>query len=132
MLGSIAIGLSTTLGAVRVAAEQAGVDDPLFRDRWSRLVVRVRLLRWTWFRLLSTSDPAAADARTSVLKLTSAQLQQDVATLAADVLGLDFVAGAAAGPQRAAFLAAHGATLAGGTSEVQRTILGERVLGLPR
>jgi alkylation response protein AidB-like acyl-CoA dehydrogenase len=137
MLGSLAIGLGATLVSVREAADSAGLADAVFRDRWSRLVVRVRLLRWTWFRLLSTSDTGppgaqAADSRTSVLKLTSSQLQQDVAELAADVLGLDFVAGAAAGPERAAFLASHGATLAGGTSEVQRTILGERVLGLPR
>jgi alkylation response protein AidB-like acyl-CoA dehydrogenase len=132
MLGSVAIGLAATLEAVRARAEQEGVADAAFTDRWSRLAIRVRLLRWTWFRLLSTSDPTGPDARTSVLKLTSSQLQQDVAGLAADVLGVDFLAGTAAEPERAAFLASHGATLAGGTSEVQRTILGERVLGLPR
>jgi acyl-CoA dehydrogenase len=92
----------------------------------------VQELRWTWFRLLSSDGDSATDPRTSVLKLTSSELQQQVAALAADVLGMEFAAGERAAEWRQRLLASFGATLAGGTSEVQRNILGERVLGLPR
>lgn len=132
MLGSLAIGLSTSLTDLRALAEQRGVDDVPFRRRWAELWSRVQLLRWTWFRLLSSSEDSATDPRMSVLKLTSSELQQDVAGFGADVLGAEFLVGGAGEPWRHTFLASHGATLAGGTSEVQRNILGERVLGLPR
>lgn len=132
MLGSLAIGLSTSLTDLRSAAEQRGIDDVPFRRRWAALFSRVQLLRWTWFRLLSSATDSATDPRMSVLKLTSSELQQEVASFGADTLGRDFLVGTAGEPWRHAFLASHGATLAGGTSEVQRNILGERVLGLPR
>ena len=132
MLGSLAIGLNTSLTDLRAAAEQRGIDDVPFRRRWAELFSRVQLLRWTWFRLLSSSKDSATDPRMSVLKLTSSELQQEVATFAADALGRDFLVATEGEPWRHAFLASHGATLAGGTSEVQRNILGERVLGLPR
>jgi alkylation response protein AidB-like acyl-CoA dehydrogenase len=90
------------------------------------------MLRWTWFRYLSDSEDSATDPRMSVLKLTSSVLQQQVARLAADVLGPEFVVGSSGATWRHRFLASHGAPNAGGTTEIQRTILGERVLGLPR
>ncbi|QTI69932.1 acyl-CoA dehydrogenase family protein [Gordonia polyisoprenivorans] len=132
MLGSLAIGLSTSLTDLRSAAEQRGIDDVPFRRRWAELFSRVQLLRWTWFRLLSSATDSATDPRMSVLKLTSSELQQEVAGFGADTLGREFLTGADGEPWRHAFLASHGATLAGGTSEVQRNILGERVLRLPR
>ena len=118
--------------SLRALAEKRGADDAEFRHRWTALWIRVQLLRWTWFRLLSGTGNTAGDPAMSILKLTSSELTQSVASLAADLLDLDFVAGAAAAGWRQSFLAAHGATLAGGTSEVQRNILGERVLGLER
>ena len=132
MLGSLAIGLGGALTDLRALAEKRGADDAEFRHRWTALWIRVQLLRWTWFRLLSGTGNTAGDPAMSILKLTSSELTQSVASLAADLLDLDFVAGAAAAGWRQSFLAAHGATLAGGTSEVQRNILGERVLGLER
>jgi alkylation response protein AidB-like acyl-CoA dehydrogenase len=137
MLGSLAIGLGTSLLDLRAIAEKRAADDAVFRKAWAELWARVQMLRWTWFRLLSTSQESASDPRMSVLKLTSSGLQQAVAALARDVLGPEF---AMAAPDdvdgihrwRGAFLAAHGATIAGGTSEIQRNIVGERLLGLPR
>ncbi|WP_214109376.1 acyl-CoA dehydrogenase family protein [Acrocarpospora catenulata] len=132
MLGSLAIGLGAALTEVRREAERRRLDDAVFRARWASLWGRVQLLRWTWFRFLSDRGDSAADPRMSVLKLTSSELQQEVARLAADILGLDFVYGDAGARWRRVFLAGHGATIAGGTSEIQRNILGERVLRLPR
>jgi len=131
MLGSIAIGLDAALWALRRDVEEEGRSNPEFRDRWVALQTRVRLLRWTWFRYLSESE-GGVDPRTSVLKLVSSELQQSVAQLARDGLGPSWAVAPQWESWRHQFLASHGATIAGGTSEIQRNILGERVLGLPR
>ncbi|MGI5131026.1 acyl-CoA dehydrogenase family protein [Pseudonocardia sp. CA-107938] len=132
MLGAVAIGLGAGLTEIREVAEERGSADGVFRARWADLWGRVQMLRWTWFRLLSDDRGSATDPRMSVLKLTSSQLQQQVAALATDVLGPAFVTGRDGEAWRHRFLASHGATIAGGTSEIQRSILGERVLHLPR
>src|SRR5262249_32159324 len=120
------------LAELRCLAEQRDLADALFRARWATLWGRVQLLRWTWFRLLSGGGDSATDPRMAVLKLTSSEPQQQGARLAADGRGIEPVAGTEGERWRHLFLASPGATIAGGTSEIQRTILGERVLGLPR
>jgi alkylation response protein AidB-like acyl-CoA dehydrogenase len=55
--------------------------------------------------------------------------------LAMDVFGQDAVYGGATGPgaeARKLFLQSRAETIYGGTSEIQRNIIAERVLGLPR
>ena len=65
----------------------------------------------------------------SAAKLLRTELEFDAAGLAVDAAG---PAGMLAGGPTDAFLYSPGMRIAGGTSEVQRTIIGERVLGLPR
>src|SRR5262249_36180043 len=70
----------------------------------------------------------------SIGKLAAAELHQDIQELCVDLLGLDgLVYGDPALPNdpRLAFLNARQLTIAGGTTEVMRNTLGERVLGLP-
>jgi alkylation response protein AidB-like acyl-CoA dehydrogenase len=132
MLGSMAIGLHTALRGLRDEAEAEHLADAIFRDRWVALHNRVQLLRWTWFRYLSDPDPGQFTARTSVLKLVSSELQQEVAGLAWSTFGAAWSAGPRHEGWRRQLLVSLGATIAGGTSEIQRNILAERVLGLPR
>ena len=101
------------------------------RRRWAALAVDVELLRWTWLRLLA-DERGPADPRTSALKLTASRLQREVPDLARDAWGLAFLTDPAAEAWQARLLAAFGASIAGGTSEIQRTILATRVLALPR
>jgi alkylation response protein AidB-like acyl-CoA dehydrogenase len=80
----------------------------------------------------------SAGARASTAKLLGTELRQHLAQLAVDALGEWGVVTAASPVSRkrgnAAFeiLAARQATIGGGTSEIQRNIIGERILGLPR
>ena len=134
MLGSVAIGLKNELWRLREQVESADRNDARFREHWVAVYTRVELLRWTWFRFLSEAAAGGSDidSRTSVLKLVSSELQQEVGRLARDALGGAWALDPQHQGWRQTFLGAHGATIAGGTSEIQRNILGERVLGLPR
>jgi alkylation response protein AidB-like acyl-CoA dehydrogenase len=66
----------------------------------------------------------------SLLKLGVTELLFDAAVLRADLAG---PAGMLAGdPAARELLAAPGGRIAGGTTQVQKTIIGERLLGLPK
>jgi len=72
----------------------------------------------------------------SILKLFHSETVQALQTLSLDLEGLNAVAHADddrwAATTQYGFLRARSQTIAGGTSEIQRNILGEKVLGLPR
>lgn len=129
-LGAQAVGLLNSLERIRSESFQK-MSDPIVRQAWTSLWIRVRLLRTTWLRGVSVSGPAS-DSAIAVLKLLASELQRDVTSYAVGVLGMSAQAGDYGETFRQQFLAAPGASLAGGTSEIQRNILGERILGLPR
>jgi alkylation response protein AidB-like acyl-CoA dehydrogenase len=106
------------------------------RDRFVSLYARSQALRYTGLRLLTNiSHGRQPGPEGSILKLESTRLLSDIYDLALEVLG---DAGALAGgeaPWRgdwsAGFLGAPGLRIGGGTDQIQRNIIGERVLGLP-
>ena len=65
----------------------------------------------------------------SLLKLGISEMTFEIASLRTDTIGADAML---TGPDTAALLASPAGRIAGGTSQVQRNIIGERLLGLPR
>jgi alkylation response protein AidB-like acyl-CoA dehydrogenase len=65
----------------------------------------------------------------SVTKLGTTELMFDLAELQADLAGADSMLD---DPVIAGLMSAPGARIAGGTSQVQRNLIGERILGLPK
>jgi alkylation response protein AidB-like acyl-CoA dehydrogenase len=94
----------------------------------AKLGVRLELLRWQIMRAIE-KGAAGLDARPSaaILKLTWSELVQDVAHA-----GLDSSCAAHLEHWRSRVLDTREATIASGTSEIQRNVIAERVLGLPR
>lgn len=114
-------------------------EDPLVRQRLAQVVIQARALRLTGFRYLTRQLRGEAPGpEGSVLKLTLTDTYREMAEAAAQIMGpaLQLWTGSdrAADEGRWAFqsLFALRFGIAGGTSEIQRNILGERMLGLPK
>ena len=98
-------------------------DDPVLGDELMKLLVRGHALKAMLMR--SGAGPAAASAA----KLLRTELEFDAELLEATLRGAD---GMLAGEATDRLLYAPGMKIAGGSSEIQRNIIGERLLGLPR
>jgi alkylation response protein AidB-like acyl-CoA dehydrogenase len=108
---------------------RVGRRDPVLRDRLARIYASIRAMRFLTER--SLSDPSAAGgAGGSLAKLSWAHCDQELAELAVDLIGLDALG--AEDPWAENLLAVRQASIAGGTTEINKNIVGEHVLGLPR
>jgi alkylation response protein AidB-like acyl-CoA dehydrogenase len=124
--------------------QPGGWDDPRTRDRLVRLYCEERTRAWTNQRVrASVAAGRAPGPESSVGKVHAAELNQRMQEAAADLLGAAGVAwpGAPEDVEDYArsmpaevrgMLRSRANTIEGGTSEVNRNVLGERVLGLPK
>lgn len=118
---------------VATARVNGAIDDPAIRDRLTRAYAGLRIMRATALRILS-ADPLPRAALTQ--KVHWASWYRDLGELAMDVAGQGGEVGCAGGEalSRMAdlFLSTRAATIYGGTNQIQRNIIAERALGLPR
>lgn len=124
------------LGALMRA--RGGFDDPVFADRFTRIRLDVADLGATYERFVAMLRRGAQPgAEASILKLWASELYQRMTELMLDVAGADAgvneeidVGGSRVHPTNLFFIA-RPATIAGGTSEVQRNVVAKAVLRLP-
>jgi alkylation response protein AidB-like acyl-CoA dehydrogenase len=111
-------------------ARAAGVtDDPVARDRLMSAYIRVRNLELLAKRTIGVALAGGMPGpEGSVIKLAWSTTDQALTQAAVDVLGHTCL-GERWGD---ALLHSRSLTIAGGTTEVNKNIIGERVLGLPR
>ena len=101
------------------------------RSAAAELWIRVWLLRTTWDRAIQQgAEPGAPSF--SVLKLLTSETWKAIGDLGTEALGPDAAWSEDDQPLVRAMLVGHAQTILGGTSEIQRNILSERILGLPR
>jgi alkylation response protein AidB-like acyl-CoA dehydrogenase len=127
------VGFRRELDALVELARRTGVvDDPVLRDKLARARIGYEVMRAHARRTLGADDPGAA----SVSKLVWAGWHRGLGELAMEVLGAASLV-APGEPYdldrwQRLFLFSRADTIYGGSDEIQRTILAERVLGLPR
>ncbi|MDG5801768.1 acyl-CoA dehydrogenase family protein [Streptomyces ossamyceticus] len=123
---------------VKAAVDSGAADDPVVRERLVRQWAELRVMRWNALRTLGGSEEPGAP---SVAKLLWGRWHQRLGELAMEVRGADAAVGPvewssgapyALDPLQHLFLFSRADTIYGGSDEVQRTIIAERVLGLPR
>lgn len=135
---------------VEMARELGRLDDPVVRDRIADAYVRVETMRFLGYRILTgVLSTGTIGPEASISKLYWSEYHRDVTRLAVDVLGARAMVVEGRWPIRpyrtddpgapnstASWIGAlyNGVadTIYAGTSQVQRNILGEVVLGLPR
>jgi alkylation response protein AidB-like acyl-CoA dehydrogenase len=135
--GAATSGATTGRSLPTLIQRHAPVTDPALRERVVQLYIEDRVITMTNQRAAArrrAGQPAGPEA--SISKLFFSEHTQRLQELAVDLEGAAGQAWPAGDRwlQNTAwsFLRVRSKTIAGGTSEVQRNILGERVLGLPK
>ena len=127
-----ALGIKLALGELAELIRARGLaNDSAIRRRFGKLVVDAEAIRLNGYRGLSrTQRDGVPGPEGSMIKIQWATVNQALTELAVDVLGVDALAIDSVWTHR--MLRARANSIEGGTSEIQRNILAERVLALPR
>jgi alkylation response protein AidB-like acyl-CoA dehydrogenase len=105
--------------------------DPLVRQQLAWAYGRVRIMRVLGTKLLAQlAVKPEPGPEASLLTLFETEYRRRFGEIAVDLVGADAML--RPGPWQDALLAGRGATIAAGTSEIQRDVVAERMLGLPR
>ncbi len=137
-------GAGTISDAVALWASRPDLHTPVLRDRLTTLWLRAESQRLTSERSRATATVGGPGPEGSIGKLVGAELNQHIYEFCMDLLGPEGIlydgyemhgrdadAGDWRGSIQQRFLRSRANTIEGGTSEVMRNILAERVLGLP-
>lgn len=131
---------------IRSTAETNGrLGDPMFRQRLVDVWIRLQIMRWNAERTLAVDANVELAREAMIHKLYWANLHQEMGELAVDAMGM---AGTIApyadthddgshpetemSGNHKLFFFSRSDTIYGGSNEVQRNVIGERALGLPR
>jgi alkylation response protein AidB-like acyl-CoA dehydrogenase len=124
--------------------KEMGHDDPYLLDELMKLWCEAEALRLTGMRADQMRSRGTPGPEGSTAKLYWADLNKRISTFTIDLMGADGLllpggyefhvpseAGTARFSRQKSFLRARANSIEGGTSEIMKNILGERVLGLP-
>jgi acyl-CoA dehydrogenase len=119
-----------------LATKQGRTDDPVIRQRLADAMIRLRIMRFNALRSLTPLARGEMTPLTAVHKLYWATLHRALGELAMDVLGPDAEIADELpyelAPLQRLFLYTRADTIYGGANEIQKNVIGERALQLPK
>ncbi len=128
-------GTSSFSQVLQLARDCGATDDAVTRQRLAHCFVSHEISRYLGFRIQTALSKGMSAPETSVAKLLFALVAKETAELTLSLEGArGMLAGAAApadGYWQQQFLNAPSFRIAAGSDEIQRNVIGERVLGLP-
>jgi alkylation response protein AidB-like acyl-CoA dehydrogenase len=122
---------------IRIARENGAAKDPVIRQRIADAHVGLRIMRFNSMRMLSGGgDDGTLQKEAMIYKLYWATWHRNLGKLAMDVLGAESEI-IEEGPYQlnrlqSMYLFTRSDTIYGGTNQIQRNIIAERALGMPR
>jgi alkylation response protein AidB-like acyl-CoA dehydrogenase len=127
-----AAGVKIGLEEVKRLARERGVeDDPVIRQKLAQLTIEVELLRLnSWRGLTLIMKRGVPGPEGSLPKWQWGEINQALTELAAEILGEDGVLWDS--PWTYRLLRSRANSIEGGTTEILKNIIAERVLGLPK
>jgi len=121
---------------IRIARENGAARNPALRQRIAEAHIGLRTLRYNSLRMLSGGDDGSLSREAMIYKLCWSSWHRNLGKLAMDVLGpeAELLADAPYELTRlqSLFLFTRADTIYGGTNQIQRNIIAERALGMPR
>ena len=121
---------------VRIAKENGAAQNPTIRQRIADAWMGLKIMRYNSLRMLSGTEDGSLEREAMIYKLYWATWHADLGKLAMDVLGPDSEL-MESGPYeltrlQSMYLFTRSDTIYGGTNEIQRNIIAERALGMPK
>jgi alkylation response protein AidB-like acyl-CoA dehydrogenase len=121
---------------IDVAKRNGAASDPAIRQRLAHAWMGLQIQRYNALRTLSRPERAELPREAMITKLFWASWHRDLGKLAMDVLGMDAEIAAGAPYEltrlQRLFLFTRSDTIYAGSNEIQRNLIAERALGLPR
>jgi alkylation response protein AidB-like acyl-CoA dehydrogenase len=121
---------------IEIAKRNGAADDPVMRQRLADAWIGLEIMRYNALRMLSKSEGAELSREAMITKLYWATWHRNLGKLAMDVLGAEseIADGAPYDLTRMQrlFLFTRSDTIYAGSNQIQRNIIAERALGLPR
>jgi alkylation response protein AidB-like acyl-CoA dehydrogenase len=125
---------------IGLAQKNGSAADPVLRDQLARHYIGVQIMKYNGMRMLTNLvQRGVLGPESSIGKLYWSNWHRNFGETAMDVLGADAMLVDRAtdgayeiGELHEIFMASRAETIYAGASEIQRNIVGERVLGLPR
>jgi alkylation response protein AidB-like acyl-CoA dehydrogenase len=122
-------------GIVELAKKTGAIDDPVIRERLTRSWVGLKTMRSYALATMDVEGSGqSAAGKDSVSKLLWANWHRELGEIAMDVQGKPglLLEGGEFDEWQRLYLFSRSDTIYGGSNEIQRNIIAERVLGLPR
>ncbi|OEV04587.1 acyl-CoA dehydrogenase family protein [Streptomyces oceani] len=131
------VGFRRELTALTELAQRNGAaTDPVIRDRLARAWIGLETIRFNALRLIESVAAGSPGPEASIGKIYWATWHRELGELAMDVCGADGLLAAGAPYDltdwQRLFLFSRSDTIYAGSNEIQRNIIAERVLGLPK
>jgi len=121
---------------IRIARTNGAARQPALRQRIAEAHIGLRTLRYNSLRMLSGADDGSLSREAMIYKLAWSNWHRNLGKLAMDVLGPDAEVVEDAPYElnrlQSLFLFTRADTIYGGTNQIQRNLIAERALGMPR